>query len=125
MERYIEFVANGGQGGTLVPAGTIREQVCNSVSLEVVLTVLPSTGAIVPVSLVTSAVYAPSQVPTVYGVLQGATHFTAIGNLGEFRGPLTAWLRLNLMQDDSAHEIFYGGCELCADPRWVVQRKNI
>jgi uncharacterized membrane protein YgcG len=49
MERYIEFVANGGQGGTLVPAGTIREQVCNSVSLEVVLTVLPSTGAIVPV----------------------------------------------------------------------------
>ena len=48
-------------------------------------------------------VFDMTNVPVFWGTLQGATHTgTAIGNIGGYRGPATAWVRLQLMGDESA-----------------------
>ena len=72
-------------------------------------------------------VFDASNVPTVWGTLQGADHIvSAIGDISGFRGPATAWFRLQLMGDESARAVFYGAsCTLCADPAWVIQKKGI
>jgi len=71
-------------------------------------------------------VYEPSEVPTIYGELQGEGHLSALGAADGIRGPLTAWLRLNLVGDESARSLFYGDeCGLCVDPAWEVERKNL
>jgi hypothetical protein len=72
-------------------------------------------------------VFDDTNVPVFWGTLQGATHTgTAIGNIGDYRGPATAWFRLHLMGDESARSWFYGAsCGLCSDPSWRVQRRGI
>ena len=72
-------------------------------------------------------VFDGTNVPVFWGTLQGATHTgTAIGNIGGYRGPATAWFRLHLMGDESARGWFYGtACRLCGDTTWQVQRKGI
>ena len=43
-----------------------------------------------------------------------------------FRYYLTAWLRLNLMDDTSAYDLFYGdACGICVDPDWEIERSNL
>jgi predicted dienelactone hydrolase len=72
-------------------------------------------------------VFDDTNVPVFWGTLQGATHTgTAIGNIGGYRGPATAWFRLHLMGDESARGSFYGdSCSLCNDSSWAVQRKGL
>jgi hypothetical protein len=51
---------------------------------------------------------------------------TAIGSIGDYRGPATAWFRLHLMGDESARGLFYGSsCGLCSDSDWRVERRGI
>ncbi len=75
---------------------------------------------------VKAKVYDPAWVPAVFGILQGADHFTPGGDAGpDIRFYATAWLRLHLMGDESARGLFYGmECGLCKDPKWQVERKN-
>ena len=41
---------------------------------------------------------------------------TAVGNIGGYRGPTTAWFRYHLMGDQSARSLFYGAsCGLCTN----------
>jgi hypothetical protein len=72
-------------------------------------------------------IYDTTNVPVFWGTLQGATHTgTAIGSIGGYRGPSTAWFRLHLMGDESARSLFYGAsCGLCSDATWRVQKKGI
>ena len=62
-----------------------------------------------------------------WGTLKSADHLiAAVGDISDFRGPATAWLRLHLMDDESARPIFYGaGCSLCLSPGWTVEKKGI
>jgi hypothetical protein len=43
-----------------------------------------------------------------YAELDGASHFVPLGNAGGFRGPLTAWMRWQLMGDTTARGLFVG-----------------
>ncbi len=72
-------------------------------------------------------IFDTTNVPVVWGTLQGATHTgDAIGDLKGYRGPSTAWFRLQLMNDASARPLFYGAtCGLCSDATWTVQRRQI
>jgi hypothetical protein len=74
-----------------------------------------------------SRVYSGANVPVFWGTLAGATHTgTAVGNIGGYRGPATAWFRYHLMGDQSARSLFYGAsCGLCTNSSWTVQRKGI
>ena len=63
-------------------------------------------------------------VSIVWGTLAGATHFETPGDAGDFRGPLTAWFRWRLMDDDAAQAVFDGTCTLCSDPDWDLQFNN-
>ncbi|HVU06061.1 MAG TPA: hypothetical protein VHE30_30130 [Polyangiaceae bacterium] len=74
-----------------------------------------------------SIVYAGVNVPVFWGMLAGADHVTtAVGNLNGFRGPMTAWFRAHLMDDQNARTYFYGAsCGLCTNASWTVQRKGI
>lgn len=84
------------------------------------------SDTIVSPGLVESLVYGPSNVPTFYGKLLGASHFEPVGDAGGYRGPITAWLRMELMGDVQAEALFIGdGCDLCTDPGWVTDRKNM
>jgi pimeloyl-ACP methyl ester carboxylesterase len=89
-------------------------------------TIAGSFDALVPAATVESQVYGLALVPSVYGILIGANHFTPLGDAGAMRGPLTAWFRLNLMADESAREVFVGAdCTLCVDPSWEIQSKDL
>lgn len=98
--------------------GSIRE-----VHGEMLLLAGSRDTIVSPRRLVRPYSYVPSPVPTVYGILQGATHFTAIGAAGGYRSETTAWFRYCLMGDTTAEERFFGECTLCSDPAWVVERK--
>lgn len=61
--------------------------------------------------------------PAVYAELKAATHFTAIGNAGGFRGVTTAWLRWALAEDSNGAPTFVGAsCTLCTSADWVFER---
>jgi hypothetical protein len=72
-------------------------------------------------------IFNQTNVPVFWGTLIGATHTgTAIGNLGGYRGPMTAWFRLHLMGDENARSLFYGAnCGLCTSTAWTEQRRGI
>jgi len=54
-----------------------------------------------------------------YAELNGANHFTPLGNAGNFRGALTAWMRWQLMGDTTARGQFVGTfCGLCTSSQW-------
>jgi len=86
-----------------------------------------SDDTIATPSLNQQPVFDDTNVPVFWGTLQGATHTgTAIGSIGDYRGPATAWFRLHLMGDESARRLFYGAsCDLCTSSNWQVQRKGI
>lgn len=68
---------------------------------------------------------ATTLVPAFYAELAGATHFTAVGDGGEFRGITTAWFRHHLAGDRRARSVFYGpDCGICSDPVWLEVRRN-
>ena len=72
-----------------------------------------------------SWVYAPAQVPTIWGELIGATHFTPLGYAGDFRWVVTAWFRHHLYEDPGAEPVFFGdNCSLCSATDWEIDRKN-
>lgn len=54
-----------------------------------------------------------------YAELAGASHFVPVGNAGNFRGALTAWMRWQLMGDATARGQFVGAnCGLCTSSQW-------
>ncbi|MCP2342122.1 alpha/beta hydrolase family protein [Actinomadura rupiterrae] len=66
-----------------------------------------------------------TQVPAEFTELAGATHFTAAGDGGGFRGITTAWFRFELMGDEQARGIFFGpGCGICSGPTWLATERN-
>ncbi|HEY8525025.1 MAG TPA: hypothetical protein VIL48_08690 [Acidimicrobiales bacterium] len=79
---------------------------------------------IVPPSTV-RARYTGVDIAAAYAELAGATHFTAVGNVGGFRGPATAWFRWQLMGDTNARSLFVGAdCGLCNSNDWSVYEAN-
>jgi hypothetical protein len=73
-----------------------------------------------------------SKVPTIMATLNvpGATadfagHLIPLGDAGDERAPMIAWLRLFVYGDQAAKPWFYGDdCRLCQDPWTDIQRKN-
>jgi len=73
-----------------------------------------------------------SKVPTIMATLNvpGATpdfngHLIPLGDAGDERAPLIAWLRLFVYGDEAAKPWFYGSdCTLCKDPWTDIQKKN-
>ena len=66
-----------------------------------------------------------NHVPAVYGELAGANHFTATGNMGGFRAPITAWFRAHLMGDEKARAAFAGPqCGYCGSTIWSRFERN-
>lgn len=71
----------------------------------------------------------PSPVPTFYGILEDATHFTPTGFTPDsqdgFAGPVTAWLRYMLVGDTAAGDVFVGAdCMLCSDSAWTIAKSD-
>lgn len=62
--------------------------------------------------------------PAAYAELRGAGHLVVTGNGGGFRGPSTAWARWHLMGDSDAAEQFIGGCALCNDRNWTIEKNS-
>lgn len=87
-----------------------------------------SEDSIVPASWVTASTYDPALVPTIYGIAQGASHFTPLADAGMMRGYLTAWFCAELLGHEEARTAFFGdgeNCEICNNENWVVMRKNL
>ncbi|RFA30597.1 alpha/beta hydrolase [Alkalilimnicola ehrlichii] len=69
--------------------------------------------------------YDSANVPVFWATLRGAGHFEPTGDAAGFRGPLTAWLRYYLMDDQMARHVFKGNnCGLCQETTWAVDRRN-
>ena len=65
------------------------------------------------------------QVVALYGNLLAAQHLTPGVDGGPYRGPMTAWLRFELMGDEQARGLFYGAdCGYCSDPQWYEFLRN-
>ena len=62
--------------------------------------------------------------PAAYGSLAGATHVSPIVNGNEFRGPVTAWFRWQLMGDKVARDQFVGPCAYCGAPAFTEYQAN-
>jgi hypothetical protein len=69
-------------------------------------------------------IFEASTVPTIMGILDGATHFTPTGDGGGMAGYVTAWFAAQLMDDEFAKGAFYGACEICSHGAWEVKRKH-
>jgi len=67
---------------------------------------------------------ASTGIPAAYGQLAGADHLAPIGSGNGFRGPITAWLRWQLMGDKIAGNQFVGECAYCTDARWTTYDTN-
>jgi len=66
-----------------------------------------------------------TQAPAAYAELAGATHFTAVGDVGGFRAALTAWARWQLGGDEAAAALFAGSSPgLADDPAWSAYESN-
>ncbi|MBO2457580.1 alpha/beta hydrolase family protein [Actinomadura violacea] len=66
-----------------------------------------------------------TQVPAFFAELAGATHFTTVGDGGEFRGITTAWFRYHLSGDRQARSVFYGpDCGICSGSTWLKVERN-
>lgn len=80
---------------------------------------------VVPDVLVYPRYRQAGHVPAVYGELAGANHFTAIGDVGGFRGPITAWFRAQLLDDENARAEFAGpACGYCGSTSWSRFERN-
>jgi hypothetical protein len=66
-----------------------------------------------------------TQIPAVYGNLAGASHLTPLRDGGAYRGPMTAWLRYELMGDEQARSVFFGpSCGYCRSSIWTEFLRN-
>lgn len=66
-----------------------------------------------------------SGVPAAYAELAGANHLTAIGDVGGFRGPATAWARWQLAGDTNGAPLFTGAEPgLASAPEWSAYEAN-
>lgn len=63
-----------------------------------------------------------NSIPAAYAELAGATHFTALGDMGGFRGPTTAFARWQLMGDSEGGTVMAG---LGSDPAWSEYETNV
>ncbi|MDP3739456.1 MAG: hypothetical protein Q8R02_18855 [Hyphomonadaceae bacterium] len=72
-------------------------------------------------------VFATANVPVVWATLKGAGHFVpSNGDSGPYRLITTAWWLYALAGDEKAAAMFKGeSCGYCADPNWVVEKKNV
>lgn len=78
-----------------------------------------------PATLVYPRYQQVRHVPAAYGELAAGTHFTPVGDGGGYRGPVTAWLRWRLMDDEQARGAFSGpDCTYCAGPDWTRFENN-
>lgn len=69
--------------------------------------------------------YDRSTVQTALAELEGQNHLYPLGDAGEERAPMVAWLRLWLYGDEAAKDYFYGDdCILCSAPWSDFDRKN-
>ncbi len=67
-------------------------------------------------------------VPVFYGVFNGGGHLGILMSPYSelIREAVTGWLRWQLMADRTRRAMFVGSdCELCSDPDWTVQQKNL
>jgi hypothetical protein len=62
--------------------------------------------------------------PAAYGLLAGASHTDPIVNGNMFRGPITAWLRWQLMGDGTARNQFVGECAYCSSSVFATYDTN-
>lgn len=89
-------------------------------------------GFVTKAQFVVPTYSASTKVPTIMATLNvpGATpdfvgHLIPLGDAGDERAPLVAWLRLFLYGDQGARDWFYGpDCTLCKTPWTDIQRKN-
>jgi len=83
-----------------------------------------SADNVAPVGNNANVLFNQAATPKTIGVVNGATHFEALGNAGNFRGYAIAWLvavlRPNDPDADAARQNFNGGnnCGLENDPRY-------
>lgn len=69
--------------------------------------------------------YTGVTIPAGYAELAGASHFVPVGDAGGFRGPLTAWMRWQLMGDANGSGLFVGANPgLRGDPAWSAYEAN-
>lgn len=67
-------------------------------------------------------IYDNTDVSVTWLTLRGATHLAPMQTGGSYRGVMTAWLRMQLRNDDEAARLFEGDdCVLCEDGRWTIQ----
>jgi hypothetical protein len=77
---------------------------------------------------ITSEIYNPALVPTIYGIAIRGNHLTPLVDGGMMRGYLTAWFCAELMEHDYAKNAFYGEdeeCEIYNNNNWDMMRKNL
>ena len=68
---------------------------------------------------------AAATVPAGYAELEGASHFTATGSVGGYRGAATAWARWQLADDALAAPLFTGASPgLSTSPEWSAYEAN-
>jgi predicted dienelactone hydrolase len=71
-------------------------------------------------------IFMSAPVPIVWGTHAGSTHFEVLNNGGAYAGPLTAWFRYKLMDDQSAGNWFKKTpCTLCSTTGWTVQHNSM
>lgn len=69
-------------------------------------------------------VFEAANVSAYWLTLRGATHLAPMYTGGSYLGPMTAWLRWHLRNDEQAAGLFEGDeCGLCSDPRWQIRIK--
>jgi hypothetical protein len=59
-----------------------------------------------------------TRIPAAYAEAAGATHVSPIVNGNQFRGPVTAWLRWQLMGDRNGRDQYVGPCAYCSSSVW-------
>lgn len=65
-----------------------------------------------------------TNIPVTWLTLRGATHLAPMFTGGSYRGAMTAWFRMHLLNDKQAARMFEGeDCVLCEDERWTVQTR--
>jgi hypothetical protein len=134
VERAVSIGYSLG-GGAAVGAGS-HEKVVVTVSMHGLtgasnelhgpLLLFTSTGdTFVSAAQFVDPTFNMSRVQTFYGTLTGGSHLNPLGDAGDERAPMIAWLRLWVYGDEGAKKYFYGDdCTLCKAPWVMPQRKN-
>ena len=98
----------------------------NSGMLHGPLLLFTSTGdTFVSAAQFVDPTFRMSAVQTFYGTLTGGSHLNPLGDAGDERAPMVAWLRLWVYGDEAGKKYFFGDdCVLCKAPWTNPQRKN-